>query len=89
MIDGGVDGMIGEIVTILVLLVASLIVYGIVKRKGVSLNPFGLILFWPFIIAVTNNYTMLTRLITLVFIFLGIYLLARNIRKARAESQSK
>lgn len=76
-----------EIITIVVLCIVSLIAYFLAKKyAGINLNPFGLILIWPMIIAVVNGWSALTKWIGFILVLFGIYLLAQRSKRIKNNS---
>lgn len=78
-----------EAILIVILLAASLLVYVLSKKlAGVTLNPFGLILLWPIVLAAVMGYGTVTKIVSFVLVIPAIYLIARSVGKAQGSEQS-
>ncbi len=78
-----------EAILIVILLSASLLIYALSKKlAGVSLNPFGLILLWPIVLAAVMEYGAVTKIVSFVLVIPAIYLIARSVGKTQGSKQS-
>jgi len=70
---------------ILVLLIVSLFILFGLKRKGIKLGnsgAFGLLFLWPVALASLTSWSFAGKIVALVFMYLGVLLLVRNIHRA-------
>jgi large-conductance mechanosensitive channel len=78
-----------EAILIVILLAASLLIYALSKKfAGVALNPFGLILLWPIVLAAIMGYGTVTKVVSFVLVIPAIYLIARSVEKAQRSEQN-